>query len=431
MDIPGTANNDVLVGTPFNDRLNLNWSAGEDVMTGGAGSDTYYVNSAGDQVFEGLNAGTDTVVSRLFSYTLGSNVENLTLDNTPTVLVLQPGGGFALVPSAVNGTGNSLNNTIIGNDRNNSLSGLDGNDSLYGGNGTDTLNGGNGNDYLSGGAGNDALLGGAGNDTLNGGTGNDTMTGGTGNDTYYVDAAGDVVVEGAFLGGTDLVYASVSETLDANVENLTLTGTAANGIGNASSNVINGNASNNFLSGLDGNDTLNGGSGNDTLSGGNGNDRLNGSTGNDSLSGGAGNDVLSGGTGLDFLTGGTGQDQFVFADRGPANADTITDFSHFDDTIVLSNLLDVGLAGAINPGIQGLAFVGGNVAGNTLSGGWFFSGVGATGAAAGALSGIYVNTQDGNIWYNPTSAVGADSQLIGRTSFAAAPTLNASDFVYG
>ncbi|WP_280926176.1 calcium-binding protein [Caldimonas mangrovi] len=411
--------------------LNANWSAGDDAMFGGINNDTYNVNSAGDQVFENANQGSDTVVSRLQSYTLGNNVEHLTLDNTPTQLVILPNGNFAFVPSAVNGTGNSLSNTMRGNDRDNTLSGLDGNDSLYGNNGNDTLNGGNGNDYLNGGAGNDTLNGGSGNDTLNGSTGADAMAGGIGNDTYYVDNVGDTVSEGAFFGGTDTVYASISETLAANVENLVLQGSAATGIGNASANSITGNAGNNTLWGLDGNDTLSGSSGNDTLLGGNGNDALNGGSGNDTLNGGAGNDTLAGNTGLDFLTGGTEQDRFVFRDRGVANADTITDFSHADDTIVLSNLLDSGLAGALNPGVLGLAFVGGNAAGNQLSGAWFFKGVGASGNGAGDLSGIYVNTLDGNIWYNATTAAGGDSHLVGRVSFAAAGSVDATDFVYG
>ena len=415
--INGTAANDALadVSADFNSTLNANWSGGDDAMFGGINNDTYNVNSAGDQVFENAGQGIDTVVSRLFSYTLGNNVENLTLDNTPTQLVILPNGNFAFVPSAVNGTGNSLDNLMQGNDRDNTLSGLDGNDSLYGNNGNDTLDGGNGNDYLNGGSGNDSLIGGFGNDTLFGGTGNDTMTGGIGNDTYYVDSAGDSVVEGAFLGGIDQVYAYVSETLDANVENLTLLNVAAavNGTGNASGNVINGNTFANSLFGLAGNDTLNGGAG------------------NDSLNGGTDNDTLNGGTGLDFLTGGAGLDSFVFANTGAADADTIVDFSHVDDTIVLSNALDVGLAGAVNPGIEGLAFSGGNVPGNQLFAGWFFKGVGSTGNAAGNLSGIYVNTFDGQIWYNPTTAAGGDSLLLGRVDFAAAPTLNATDFVYG
>lgn len=431
--INGTAASEALADNTadFSSTLNANWSLGDDAMFGGVNNDTYNVNSVGDQVFENANEGIDRVVSRVTSYTLGNNVEHLTLDNTPTLLVLQPNGSFAFVPSAVNGTGNSLANQMLGNDRDNTLSGLDGNDSLYGNNGNDTLNGGNGNDYLNGGSGNDTLNGGSGNDTMVGGVGADTMAGGFGNDTYYVDSAGDVVVEGAFFGGTDTVQSTVSHTLAANVENLQLQGTAITGVGNALGNSISGNAGNNTLIGLDGNDILSGSSGNDTLLGGNGDDAHNGGSGNDTLNGGAGNDTLAGNTGLDFLTGGAGQDRFVFRDRGAANADTMTDFSHADDTIVLSNLLDSGLAGALNPGVLGLAFSGGAAPGNALAAGWFFKGVGATGDNAGALSGIYVNTQDGNIWYNATTAAGGDSHLIGRVSFATAGSLDASDFVYG
>ena len=143
---------------------------------------------------------------------------------------------------------------------------------LNGTSGVDTLNGGAGNDTLSGLAGNDTLNGGAGNDTLNGGTGNDTMVGGTGDDTYVVDSASDVVTEAA-NEGTDLVQSSVTYTLAANVENLTLTGTTAiNGTGNALNNVLTGNSAVNTLTGGAGNDTLNGGAGNDTMVGGTGDD---------------------------------------------------------------------------------------------------------------------------------------------------------------
>ena len=166
--IPGTGI--PLIGTALADILNANWSAGGDWMFGGAGNDVYNVNSIDDLVFEGAGNGTDTVLSRVDSYTLGNDVENLTLDNTPTQLVLVPGipPSFKLIPAADNGTGNGLNNVITGNDNNNVLSGLGGND---------TLNGGNGND------------------TLNGGIGIDTMLGGAGNDTYVVDSIFDTTTE--------------------------------------------------------------------------------------------------------------------------------------------------------------------------------------------------------------------------------------------
>ena len=69
------------------------------------------------------------------------------------------------------------------------------------------------------------------------------------------------------------MQASVSYTLTANVEALTLTGNAViNGTGNADDNKLLGNTANNTLKGLAGNDTLDGGAGTDTLTGGTGND---------------------------------------------------------------------------------------------------------------------------------------------------------------
>jgi Ca2+-binding RTX toxin-like protein len=101
------------------------------------------------------------------------------------------------------------------------------------------------------------------NNLLTGNSAANVLTGGAGSDTYVV-GAGDTVVEAA-NEGTDLVQSSVSWTLGANLERLTLTGTAAiNGTGNSLSNVLTGNSAANVLAGGAGNDTLAGGLGNDT-----------------------------------------------------------------------------------------------------------------------------------------------------------------------
>lgn len=173
--------------------------------------------------------------------------------------------------------------------------GSNGPDRLTGTSVGDILRGLGGDDSLMGLAGNDRLEGGTGHDRLDGGTGTDVMLGGSGNDVYIVDRSGDRVVEAAGRG-IDLVRSSISYTLGLNVENLTLTGSAAiNGTGNAVNNVITGNVSANILRGEDGGDSLFGGAGTDTLIGGNGNDRL---------APGAGNgirDVINGGGGVDTL----------------------------------------------------------------------------------------------------------------------------------
>lgn len=110
-------------------------------------------------------------------------------------------------------------------------------------------------EYAIGGSGNDRLTGNAGNNALDGSAGADTMTGGAGNDSYVVDNAGDVVTENA-AEGTDTVQSSITYTLGANVENLTLTGAGlVNGSGNALDNLIAGNSANNVLNGGAGIDT--------------------------------------------------------------------------------------------------------------------------------------------------------------------------------
>jgi VCBS repeat-containing protein len=266
----GMAGNDNLSGDLGNDLLD--GGTGADAMAGNAGDDTYVVDNVGDVVTENVNEGNDTVQSSI-SYTLGANVENLTLTGT----------------ASINGTGNELDNVIVGNSGNNVLSGL---------------------------AGDDTLTGNAGNDTLDGGTGSDTMAGGAGNDTYLVDNMGDIVTE-ALNAGTDLVQSSVTYTLTGNVENLTLTGVdAINGTGNTLNNIITGNTAANVMDGGVGADTLNAGSGDDTLIGGDGNDTLNGETGNDQLQGNTGNDTLDGGLGADTMLGGAGNDIYVVDNAG-------------------------------------------------------------------------------------------------------------------
>ncbi len=325
--IVGTAGDDILAGTSEEDTISglegndtLDGGTGNDVLVGGPGNDTYIVEES-DTVSETASQGTDTVYAD-FSYALGANVENLTLTGT----------------ADINGTGNTLANTLTGNGGDNILTGGAGNDILDGGAGDDTMSGGAGDDtYVVDSAGDtvtessnqgtdtvhsgvnfalgsnvenltltgtgdinatgntlaNTLIGNAGANILDGGSGSDTMSGGAGNDTYVVNATGDTVIEAA-NEGTDTVQSSVTYTLSDNVENLTLVGNSnsnINATGNDLDNTLTGNSRNNVLDGGAGNDTISGGSGNDTLVGGTGNDSLDGGSGSDAMTGGAGDDT--------------------------------------------------------------------------------------------------------------------------------------------
>lgn len=186
---------------------------------------------------------------------------------------------------------------------------------------------------LSGTGGNDVLTGRAGNDYLDGLAGADRMAGGKGDDTYVVDTVGDVVTELA-NEGIDLVYAGVTYTLPANVENLTLTGSA---LGAPSSHVPSGVT----LPTLPANSSAPG-------TNGTGNDRDNVLVGNErknTLTGGAGSDTLDGGAGDDKLIGGIGSDTYIL--RRGYGADAIaeddntagnTDVARFADDIAYNQL---------------------------------------------------------------------------------------------
>ncbi|MEK7351528.1 MAG: calcium-binding protein, partial [Nitrospirota bacterium] len=239
----------------------LTGNSAANVLTGGLGNDTYVVG-AGDTVVENLAEGTDTVQSAL-TYTLGANVENLTLTGA----------------LAINGSGNALANILTGNSAANVLTGGLGNDTYVVGagdtvvenlaEGTDTVQsaltytlGANLENLTLTGT---AAINGTGNALANILTGNsaaNVLTGGLGNDIYVV-GVGDTVVEN-IAEGTDTVQSALTYTLGANLENLTLTGAAAiNGTGNGLNNVLTGNSGNNVLNGGAGADVLIGGAGDD------------------------------------------------------------------------------------------------------------------------------------------------------------------------
>lgn len=354
--LTGGAGADILNGGGGNDNLSggggndvLIGGGGADAMAGGTGNDTYSVDQARDTVTEAVGGGYDTVHASV-SWLLGVNLEELTLI-----------GG-----AAINATGN----TLIAN----------------------------------------VLRGNVAANVLDGKAGADAIASGAGDDTYIVDDAGDTTVETA-NGGLKL-QASISWLLAANVENLTLTGTAAiNATGNTLANVLTGNAAANILNGGGGVDTLAGGAGNDTyyvdaadvvtelagagtdtvvaaLSWGLGlnleNLTLTGTsdinaTGNalaNILQGNAGDNLLNGGAGADTMVGGAGDDVYVVDHAG----DVVAELA-MQGTDSVYSLVDWSLGG----GVENLVLTGwgaiqgtgndmdnsltGNAAANILTGG--------------------------------------------------------------
>ena len=266
-----------------NDGSNLlDGGAGADVMSGGAGSDAYFVDNAGDVVIENAGEGSDVVFSTAH-LRLTENVEYLVLQGSDNL----------------QGAGNSLTNILVGNAGSNILDGAAGADAMFGGDGNDAYfvdnagdatieNADEGNDVvfstahmrlsanveylvlqgsanLQGGGNslNNVIIGNSGNNLLDGDAGADAMFGGAGNDVYFVDNAGDGVIENA-SEGADAVFSTAHFGLSANVETLVLQGSDnLQGYGNSGANTLYGNTGGNLLNGMAGADVMRGGLGND------------------------------------------------------------------------------------------------------------------------------------------------------------------------
>jgi Ca2+-binding RTX toxin-like protein len=329
----GNKGNDTIQGNSFDNVLN--GDADADSLIGGAGNDTYRVDHIDDKTVELVGEGIDTVISNI-GWTLGANVENLILDESGS--------------PDFEGFGNELANIIVGNSGNNYLKGLAGDDTLDGRLGADAMEGGIGNDVyvvdsigdivtelagegvdtvmtsvtytladkpdvenvtLMGTAAIDAT-GNAGNNVLRGNAGVNVLTGGDGNDTYYIQNAGDQVVETSTGGTADRVNTTVSHTLANFVENLYASGSSSLTLtGNTLNNVVYGNA---------------------------------------------GANKINGDLGIDVLKGGAGKDTFTFNTKpSSSNYDKIVDFSVTDDAIRLDNSIFTKLGSGTEAGPKKLS----------------------------------------------------------------------------
>ncbi len=405
----GEGGYDYLIGGDGND--SLHGGTGTNTLQGGVGNDDYHIQS-GDTTLEAAGEGTDYVFANIASHVLQANVENLTSTFAGSFL----------------GIGNALNNIITG--------GFARRDDLYGQDGNDVLEDGGGANGFE-----------------------DTLIGGNGNDIYVVGVRGSSTIELAGQG-TDEVRTTFSiYGLQANVENLTATDTAAHDalVGNLLSNIIVGSTAADGIYAREGNDTLRGGTGAaNTLLGQEGDDlyiveaagdsvvefagqgldtvqtalsvftlgtnvenltytgsgtftgigssdgnMLRGGALGDFLSGLDGNDVVIGGGGADTLLGGNGNDQFRYI--GSDAVDTIVGFATGQDKIAL-------LTGA-------------------------FAQTGTVQFQQGA--GVFANTANSTFLYDSTTGIisyDADGNGAGAAiqlaSIGAGLTLAAGDFVF-
>ncbi len=379
---------------------------GANVLAGGAGDDAYIIQNAGDTVSENASEGTDTILTEV-SYTLPGNVEHLTLTGTANI----------------NGTGNSLNNTLAGNSGVNVLTGGAGNDTYVVQTAGDsvveaadewadivtaevsfTLPANVEHIFLLG----LSNLNATGNELQNvivGNLGTNTLTGGLGDDIYFVQAPNATVVENAGEG-RDTVFSFLTYSLPANVEDLYLQGGGELfGTGNALNNVIKGTGAFNILDGGAGADTLMGGAGDDAYfvedvadavieGAGEGTDTvlsavswslagtpevehltLTGSA-NLSATGNSLNNTLVGNAGINVLSGGAGNDTYVVQNPGDSivenaneGADIVTAEASYTLASNVEHIFLLGLSNLNATGNELQNVIVGNLGTNTLTGG--------------------------------------------------------------
>ncbi len=180
----GVMNGDVEMGSGT-DIFDGRGGTVEGTVRGGLGDDTYIVSDA-DLVLVELSAQGQDLVQSTVGFTLGDNIEDLTLLGT----------------GDIHGIGNVLANTLIGNAGDNRLHGKGDKDTVWGGGGDDRLFGGLAQDTLNGGDGDDILRGGRARDTLRGDDDDDLLHGGRDDDRLFGGDGNDVLIGG--LGSDNL-----------------------------------------------------------------------------------------------------------------------------------------------------------------------------------------------------------------------------------
>ena len=358
--LSGAAGNDRLDGGLGDDRINLGDGVDTVVLgTRGFGVDTLVDFRAEDRLdVSALNIADFATLSRHLTFSLAGAELNFTFGGAAERVIFQNANATRVNAASFIFDTSTAAKTVVGTA---------------------------GVDMLFGGLGNDIIRAGAGSDRIDGGRGADRMEGGAGDDVYFVDNAGDLVIEAAG-GGSDTVLTAVSfNGASQDIERIEIVGTGrANVVGNLLDNVLIGNDDVNALNGSKGADRMEGRGGNDLYyvdnvgdvvveAAGDGTDTVRASIsytlganverlqlvgshqvnaiGNaldNVLQGNARSNVIIGMGGRDLMTGGGGADRFDFravSDSPFAAYDRITDLEN-QDVINLSAIdANTNLAG--------------------------------------------------------------------------------------
>ncbi|MGO4125227.1 M10 family metallopeptidase C-terminal domain-containing protein [Inquilinus sp. YAF38] len=353
LTIDGTYSNDVLFGGAGSDTIYDSYEGGDDRIDGGAGNDTisdYYGN---DRIVGG--AGNDTISDYYGNDRIDGGVGNDTIldyngsdridggEGSDTVSYDDSWAGITVDLSTGLVSGGDAQGDILVSIEN--ISGSKAADTLIGNTSANTLQGGDGNDLLRGGVGPDRLDGGAGTDTA----------------SYETSSVGVTADLAAGVGSGGDAQGDILVSIE-NVD------------GSQANDILIGDARANWLEGQGGNDVLRGGVGADVLDGGDGNDaasyyyattgvsidlgtgiasggeakgdrlvsieNLTGGQFNDTLAGNAGVNILQGWGGDDALRGGAGADRL----DGGAGSDTASYYNSWAGVSV--NLATGAIGGA-------------------------------------------------------------------------------------